>query len=57
MLTTNEKEIVVTILTQYSHLLLHKRCTSINGDEIQQYEEQYMELLNIIEKLNEDPRR
>ena len=50
-LTTNEKEIVVDILTQYSQLLMHHRCLSFRGDEIQQYEEQYMELLNIIEKL------
>ena len=50
-LTTNEKEIVVDILTQYSHLLLALRCKSTHGDEIQQYQEQYMELLIIIEKL------
>ena len=50
-LTTNEKEIVVDILTQYSQLLLALRCKETHGDLIQQYEEQYMELLNIIEKL------
>ena len=50
-LTDDEKEIVITILTQYSQLLLALRCKSTHGDTIQQYQEQYMELLNIIEKL------
>lgn len=54
MLTEEEKDLVVAVITMYSHQLLAQRCQSTHGDTIKDLQEDYETCVSILDKMNDN---
>lgn len=50
-LTTSEKELITEVMAKYGMFILQLRCNSINGEEIQELQQEYNEISTILKKL------